>query len=185
MSTKTLMTVEQFAQMHTADTEDYELVDGELIPLSRGTIRHADIRGLAEHKIRTYFEGNPIGRVYAEVDCLVPDNIVRRPDLSIFLNERLLQIDLDRIPAPFAPDIAVEVLSPSESATDLRVKIREYLRGGSKEVWLLDHVNREVAIHTGSYSHYLQGPDVLESALLPGFSVRVGEVVGESLKHPA
>jgi hypothetical protein len=37
MSTKTLMTVEQFARMHTADTEDYELVEGELIPLSSGT----------------------------------------------------------------------------------------------------------------------------------------------------
>jgi Uma2 family endonuclease len=39
MSTKTLMTVEEFAQMHTAETEDYELVDGELIPLPTGTPR--------------------------------------------------------------------------------------------------------------------------------------------------
>ena len=46
MSTKTLTTVEQFAQMRTGDTEDYELVDGELIPLSSGTPRHNLIRDL-------------------------------------------------------------------------------------------------------------------------------------------
>jgi hypothetical protein len=40
MRTKAPMTVEQFAQLHTADTEDYELVEGELHPLSSGTYRH-------------------------------------------------------------------------------------------------------------------------------------------------
>ena len=46
MSTKTLMTVEQFAQRNTADTEDFELVEGELIPLSSGTPLHSEIRDL-------------------------------------------------------------------------------------------------------------------------------------------
>ena len=46
MSTKAVMTVEQFARMSTAETEDYELVEGELIPLSSGTPLHAKIRDL-------------------------------------------------------------------------------------------------------------------------------------------
>ena len=71
MSTKTLMTVEQFAQRNTADT--------------------------------------------------------RRADLSIFLGDRIKHIDLRRIPIPFAPDIAVEVLSPSEAAVEVKRKTHAYL----------------------------------------------------------
>jgi len=61
MSTTTLMTAEQFAQMHTGETEDYELVEGELIPLSSATPLHAEVRGQLEHRLRTYFERSPIG----------------------------------------------------------------------------------------------------------------------------
>ena len=63
MGTKALITVEQFAQMHCADTEDYELVEGELIPLSSGTFRHNKIRDLLCHLLWIYLKGNPIGDV--------------------------------------------------------------------------------------------------------------------------
>jgi hypothetical protein len=62
MSARALMTVEQFTQMQTEDTEDYEPVDGELIPLSSGTLRHAGIRDCAGDLIRCYLRGNPSGR---------------------------------------------------------------------------------------------------------------------------
>ena len=55
MSTKILMTVEQFAQMNTADTEDFELVDGELIPLFSGTPLHGEVRDLTGDMLRSYF----------------------------------------------------------------------------------------------------------------------------------
>ena len=135
MGTKALMTAEQFGLLNTADTEDFELVEGELIPLSSGTFRHNKIRDLMGYILWTYFKGNPIGDVVAENDCRISNSIVRRPDLSIFLNERLAQMDLDRIPAPFAPNIAIEVLSPSETLVDVRRKVREYLRAGGQEVW--------------------------------------------------
>ena len=177
MSTKALMTVEQFAQLHTADTEDYELVEGELIPSSSGTPRHAKIRGLVEHLLRSYFERNPIGETLGEVDCRISDDTVRRPDVSIFLGERIQRIDVNAIPIPFAPDIAVEVLSPSEGAVDVRRRVRDYLRAGSSEVWLLDHSNGEVLVHTGAGIRVLQGGDALESPLLPAFSVAVASLV--------
>jgi Uma2 family endonuclease len=177
MSTKALMTVEQFAQMNTADTENYELVEGELIPLSSGTPRHNKIRDFVVVLLWNYFKGNPIGEAFGEIDCRITDDTVRKPDVSVFLGERLKQIDLDRIPAPFAPDIAVEVLSPSESAVEVRRKVRDYLRAGGKEVWLLDHANDEVLVHTNTGIRVLQGTDVLESPLLPGFSAAVADLV--------
>ena len=68
---------------------------------------------------------------------------------------------------PFAPDIAVEVLSPSDLAVNVRRRVRGYLRAGSKEAWLLDHANVEALIHTTNGIRKLQGTDILESALLP------------------
>ena len=178
MSTKTLMTVEQFAEMKTEDTENYELVDGELIPLSSPTPRHAEIRFRAEDLVERYFERNPIGEAYGGVDCRLIGDTVRRPGLSIFLGaERLRQIDQDKIPVPVAPDIAVKVLSPSESAMDVRRKVRDYLRAGSKEVWLLDHANGEVLVHTSVGIRVLQETEMLESPLLPGFGTTVADLL--------
>jgi len=177
MSAKTLMTVEEFAQMHTADTENYELVEGELVPLPSSTPRNCVVRDFIGHLLWTYFRSNRIGRSIVELDCRTSIDKIRRPDLSIFLDERLRQIDMNKTPVPFAPDIAVEVLSPSESAIDVLKKVNEYLGAGSKEVWLLDHVNDELLIYanTGGVQR-LRGNAVLESPLLPGFSIPVAEV---------
>ena len=178
MSTKTLMTVEQFAQMDSADTENYELVEGELIPLPSGPFIHSEIRDLVVVLMWNYFRGNPIGKAVSETDCRLGDDTVRRPDVSIFLDrERLRQIDQDKIPVPFAPDIAVEVLSPPDLAMDVRRRVRDHLRAGSKEVWLLDHENGEVHVHTAAGIRLLQGTDILETGLLPGFSAAVADLV--------
>ena len=177
MSTKALMTVEQFARMEAAETEDYELVEGELIALSSGTPKHNKVRDLLGHFLWSYFKANPIGGAIAEVDCQLSSDTVRRPDLSVFLNERLQQIDPDRIPAPVAPDIAIEVLSPSERAMDVRRKVRDYLRAGTYEVWLVDHANGEVLVHTNSGIQVLQAADPVSSPLLPGFAVTVSDLL--------
>jgi Uma2 family endonuclease len=113
----------------------------------------------------------------AEYDCQISPDEVRHPDVSVFFNEHLRQIDPDRIPAPLAPDIAIEVISPSESAVELRRKIRDYLGGGSKEVWVVDRSNGEVLVHTSVNIRVLQGADVLESPLLSGFRTRVTDLV--------
>lgn len=173
MATKALMTVEEFTRMNTADNEAYELVDGELIPLPSATPLHGNIRGRAEQLVRNYFDRNPIGGAISEIDCLINGEGVRRPDLSIFLGERWLQLDLKKIPAPYAPDVAVEVLSPSELVLDLNHKVRDYLLAGSQEVWLLDPENGELHVRTKTGIRVLQGSEKLESPLLPGFSVGV------------
>jgi Uma2 family endonuclease len=177
MSTKTLTTVQEFEQMQTAETEDYELVDGELVPLPSATPRHGKVRDMVGHLLWVYFKQNPIGEAMGETDCRLAEYTVRRPDLAIFLGERVKQIDMDKIPVPFAPDIAVEVLSPSEKAISVRRKVRDYLQAGSQEVWLLDHANGEILVHTGSGIRVLQEKDALESPVLPGFSAAVADLV--------
>jgi Uma2 family endonuclease len=175
MGTAALMTVEQFSLMRTSDTEDYELVEGELVPLSSGTPLHAMIRDLAGDLLRSYFRRNRVGAALAEVDCRLDDDTVRRPDISVFLGARAGQFDINRIPVPFAPDIALEVLSASETAIDVNRKVLDYLRAGCREVWLLDHPNGEIFVQTDAAIRLLRGQDPLESPLLPGFSHPVAD----------
>ena len=97
------------------------LADGELIPLTSGTPLHARIRGRLEHLILSYFERSAIGEAFSEIDCRIAHGTVRKPDLSSFLNEHWKDLDQAKSPAPFPPDIAVEVLSPSEAGCSLLV----------------------------------------------------------------
>ena len=69
MSIRTLRTVEQFAAMITADTENFELVAGELVPLSGGTPFCARIRRHLMHLIEDFFEANGLGDCYPGLDC--------------------------------------------------------------------------------------------------------------------
>ncbi|MDX2267012.1 MAG: Uma2 family endonuclease [Bryobacter sp.] len=181
MSSKTLMTVEDFAQLKLGETEDYELVEGELVPLSSGTPKHAEIRGFVEFLLRIYFQQHKSGRVLAEVDCQLDQSTVRRPDVSIFLAPRSRQFDARRIPIPFPPDIAIEVLSPNELAVDVNRKVRDYLSAGTAEVWQLDEANGEIFVHTADAIRLLRNEDALTSPLLPGFAATAKDLLAGSL----
>ncbi len=85
-------------------------------------------------------------------------------------------MDPDKIPVPFAPDIAVEVLSASEGAIETNRKVRDYLGVGCHEVWVIDHVDCEFFVHSKSGIRLLLATDVLDSPLLPGFNVPVADV---------
>jgi Uma2 family endonuclease len=177
MSTASLITAEQFAALRTSDFEDYELVEGELTPLPTGTPLHGMVRDLAGDLVRGYFRSHGAGLAIAEIDCRISSHTVRRPDLSIFIGAQARAFDLNRIPVPFPPDIAVEVLSPSESAIDVNRKALDYLAAGCQEVWLLDEANGEVFVQTVDGIRLLRGHQALTSPLLPGFSVAVNQLL--------
>jgi Uma2 family endonuclease len=178
MSPTTLITAEEFAQLSFAETEDYELVEGELVPLSSATPRHNRVKASLLKLLLIYFETHPIGDGIPEVDCLLNSDTVRRPDVSVFLSPRVEQIDQDVIPVPFAPDIAIEILSPSEGATQVNRKVRQYLNAGTQEVWLFDTVNAELFLHTPTSIRLLEGEAILETPLLPGFRSTISEILG-------
>ena len=117
------------------------------------------------------------GGAAGEMDCRIDSSTVRRPDLSVFLGEHWDRLELNQTPVPFAPDIAVEVLSPSEHSLEVTRKVREYLGAGSQEVWLLDQVNGELQVRTKAGIRLLQAGEILDSPLLPGFSVPVSELL--------
>jgi Uma2 family endonuclease len=177
MSTKTLMTVEQFAQMPRDEAVHFELVEGELIPVASSTPEHAWIRDRLMVKVSLFLDREKLGIVLAEVDCRTIGDSVRRPDISFLTNARWQLVNPKQLPIPFAPDIAVEVVSPSESVIGLNRKVADYLASGSHEVWVLDAENREIFIRTADGARILRATDLLESPLLPGFSIRVADAL--------
>lgn len=119
--------------------------------------------------------GHDLGAVFTEVGFTLsrdPDT-VRAPDLAF--------VAAGRIPASgygtgyweIAPDLAVEVVSPSSRASAIQEKVLHWLDAGAREVWIVDPGTRTVAIHRpGGRTTVLRGEDVVEGAdLLPGFTL--------------
>jgi Uma2 family endonuclease len=154
MATPALMTVEEFCQMGTADTEAYELVDGVLVALPSPSLLHGIIKDEVITQMNMYFRQNPLGGGVSETDCQIGRRTVRRPDYSVFLGERWQKLNRKKGPIPFAPDIAVEVLSPSEHAVAVTRRTREYLAAGSQQIWLIDPENGEINVRTKPVSAY-------------------------------
>lgn len=72
-----------------------------------------------------------------------------------------------------APLLAIEVVSPSQTTTELGLKAQVYRQAGVDEVWLIDHANRLVEVWTAQGQTTLDDAATLTTSLLPGFSVAV------------
>ena len=171
------MSIEEFAAMTGEEAIRVELVRGEPVPLEGATPQVALIRDGLVGLLRDYLGVQRLGIAVGEVDCRTTYDTVRRPDLSYFSRERWLLVDPRRIPLPFTPDIAVEILSPSEKAVEVNSKVAEYLAAGSVEVWVIDPQNIQLMIRSANAVRVLGAGDRLESPLLPGFSFGVSEAL--------
>jgi Uma2 family endonuclease len=95
----------------------------------------------------------------------------RQPDVAFANHERQRSMPLDRM----APNLAVEVISDSETAYSARKKVSEYLAAGVEEIWQVYPEIRLVIVHTPTGIREVSAGELIESPLLPGFSARVAE----------
>ena len=93
------------------------------------------------------------------------------PAVSVFQRNRLNSRKQKCLAG--APDLAIEVVSPTELEVDLRRKIDVYLDGGSKSVWVVYPEARSVMIYTRDAVREVRGDQIIEDPLLPGFSTPV------------
>jgi Uma2 family endonuclease len=70
------------------------------------------------------------------MDMALGADTVRRPDVAFIRKGRLAGIDLERVPLPIAPDLAIEIVSKNDRADDLNLKVSQYLQAGVQAVWL-------------------------------------------------
>ncbi len=175
--TTVTMTGAEFDALPCEEGLKYELLDGELIPASSATPFHHDIVGALYTALRAYIRGkNTTGRVYSDVEfALGPKNRVR-PDLCVLLDRKARDLDRTVIPIPGAPDIAVEVISPTERASTMHDKVIAYLRSGVQEVWQVYPNSRTLQIYRGDTARSLDENAVITTPLLPDFSIRVADL---------
>ncbi|MCF6336101.1 MAG: Uma2 family endonuclease [Spirochaetales bacterium] len=171
----------------TDEEERWELIDGEAYDMSPAPLR--------EHqKLSMYFSGVFVQylkdkncNVYAApFDVRLPggfktDNdvdTVVQPDISVFCDET----KLDDRGANGAPDLIIEILSPSTASKDLKEKFFLYERVGVKEYWIVDPANRTLTVfipgENGKYTRGIvyAGEDVLKTSLFEALEIRMEEV---------
>ena len=170
MATKTLLTVEDFIRLPQRDVW-YELVEGELIPMSPGMLPHNRVRDTALVVLKAFVEGRKLGIVVSEQCFHLFRNTVRIPDLAVIFSGRDLASDT---PIEGGPDLVVEVVSPTNTPREIDQRISDYFAAGCKRTWVLYPAYREVYIHGLGGVVRKQDDDILEDPeLLPGFSVKV------------
>ncbi len=174
---KTLLTAEQFDNYPFEEDKRYELDEGELIEMTKPAYRHNRVLIRLTAKVFNFFERSKLGEVLNSENLYALSPTIRRaPDLAIFLGDRSKEL-IDAKVIPIIPDIAAEVLSPSETPRTIHRKRKQYFDAGVKEVWLIHPEVREIEIWTGAgVSEVLADGEVLTSRLLPGFELLLKEL---------
>lgn len=156
-----------------------ELIDGILVEKTMGWIESRLAVAIA-FLIGKYLETNDLGVVTgADGTVRLYGNQVRIPDVSFFSWERFPNRKLPRESSPLlTPDLAIEVLSKSNTAREMDRKLKEYFTAGTQLVWYIDPIDQSArAFSAPDQFEELRGPQLLTGGIvLPGFSVSIDEL---------
>jgi Uma2 family endonuclease len=171
-----LMTAEEFFELDIPDGKA-ELVRGEVVRMSFPGMEHGVIAVRIAARLLSFAEAHALGYVFAETGCILardPDT-VRGPDVAFVSFERMAGQAPHQKFVPFAPDLAVEVISPSQRPKGIREKVRDFFAGGARRVWLFYPATRTVYVLRSPTDVQILGPDDTLSGedVLPGFSCPV------------
>ena len=163
------------------DNYKYELQAGLLVSEPLPGSRHGRVASRATELLSAHVRGNRLGVVFTNDTGFVlsrsPDTL-RGPDVAFVSRERFERIG-DVITAfPGPPDLAIEVLSPSNTPAAIRAKVADYLAAGTRLVWVIDSSVESVVEYRSLLSpRTIEEDDILEGHdVVPGLSVRVGEL---------
>jgi len=178
-TTAKLVTAEELCQMpEPADGSRYELLEGELVQMTPAGARHGRTTLAVGTVLFTFVSEKGLGHVvsndtgvFTEKD---PDTVLA-PDLAYWSRQRLPELPEGFVEVP--PDLAVEVVSPSDSQSYVHRKVLHYLDHGVSLVWVVDPKTRTVTVYRSRRDVCILGEaeEITGGDVLPGFSCRVGE----------
>ena len=164
------------------DDSFYEVVDGQIVELPPMGAYEGDMASFLSFALAHVVDAAKLGKVVVEIMFWLDraGKLKRRPDLA-FVSARKWQI---RKRAPKAeawdiiPDLAVEVVSESNSANEILLKLVDYFRAGVRQVWVVYPVSKQVYVYTSLTSvQILTEPAALEGGeLIPGFRLSLTEL---------
>jgi Uma2 family endonuclease len=175
---RTLLSAEEFDNYPFEEDKRYELDEGELIEMTRPAYRHNRVLGRLFNRLTNYFDANQLGEALISENLYALSPSTRRsPDVAVILGDRHEELKDAKV-IHVIPDIAAEVLSPSETTTSIHRKLKQYFEAGVKEVWLINPADRTVEVWTGPTlpEPALTGDESITSALLPGFTLALADL---------
>ena len=160
-----------------------ELVKGELFEMAPAGGRHGSVAMRLGILLGAYVIDHRLGETFAAETGFIlrlnPDT-VRAPDAAFVAADRLPGGEPPIGFVELAPDLAVEVLSPSDRPGEVAEKVEDWLRAGTRLVWVIDPATRSATVHRSLDDvQELSEDDRLDGEqVVPGFSCALGEVFG-------
>lgn len=163
------MTLEEFLEN---DFEGYEYVKGELVPMAAAAIVHGEIGSNVHFLLASHVRENRLGRLYiAETTFQLADRVVK-PDVAFVSIERLSEDKLKGFSV--APDLAIEIVSPTDKHYDVTEKALAYLKAGTRLVWVIEPIMKTVVVYRSemdvtllNFEDTLTGEDVVKGFTCP------------------
>jgi len=174
------LTVQDYLDIPEEDENRYELIDGELYMAPAPTWEHQESIGNLYSALRDFVRANELGRVVASpIDVFLSNEDVFQPDIVFVSIERLNIIHSSGVHG--APDLVIEMLSPSTEHRDLTIKRERYAMFDVKEYWLANPIAKTITVlrlQNGTFEQmgvFAEGTAV-ETPLLPGLQVDISAV---------
>lgn len=173
-----LMSIEEFERLPD-DGLRRELVRGQVIKEPPAGFGHGRIAVTIASILHSYVRENDLGRVVTAETGFVLFNeppTVRAPDVAFVAKERLT-FDEERF-APLAPDLAVEIVSPSNTVSEIHDKVADYLDAGTRLIWVVEPRSRTVTVyHSREMIRLLTGDEEIDGGrVLPGLGAKVSDL---------
>ena len=167
------ITLEEFL---ADDYESYEYAKGELVPMSIPTMEHGEINSNIHFLLSTHVRQHQLGRMYIAETTFRIGESGRKPDVAFVSWERLPENR--RQASPFPPDLAIEVVSPSDTVYGVLEKVAEYLEAGTQMVWVIEPIFKTVTVYRSSNDiKLLTQNDILTGdEIVEGFQCDVSEI---------
>lgn len=151
----------------------HEWVEEVVIKMSPVSSTHDDLTGILRELFRAYFALKPIGRVKAAPFVMRLEKSRREPDLQVILNDNPNELTETYMDGP--ADICIEVISPSNAATNYGDKFLEYEQAGVREYWIIDPTRAVARFYRlndkNVYEQVIVADDAYTTPLLPGFTL--------------
>jgi len=183
---------EEYLQL---DKERYEIIDGEVHEMATPTLKHQRLVTRLNRAIGNYVEAHRLGEVFtAPYDLVIRRSPLRtrQPDLFFFSAQQLAQNPhlLDEPRTEIAPELVIEVLSPSDSVSVWRDKLHDYHQIGVREVWAVDLQNEEIEVLVWEAWGYrtigwFKGENPITSQVLSGLELKPQTLFSATPTPPA
>lgn len=179
VNTKIKFTYKDYKSLPESETKRYELLEGELVMIPSPNTYHQRISGNLGFLLRDFVKKNKLGEIFdAPLDVHLGEDVVQ-PDILFVSQERSEIITEEEIHG--APDLVIEIFSPTTIERDRTYKETLYARHSVREYWMVDPEKKTVEVMTlgkagfesfGTYGR----KDTLRSPIFPALNIKLSQI---------